>query len=108
MAGIPRFLLAQAGSDVVIEAYEGSGAYGDIYGDPVTVRAVVDASRRLVRDDAGTEVVSETTLYAPLSTVAPAGSRVTLPDGTSSTVITAKRRDGGRLPVPSHVEVVLT
>lgn len=108
MAGIPRWLLSQAGDDVTIEPYEGSGAYGDIYGPPVTVRAVVDASRRLVRNEAGTEVVSETTLYAPLSTVAPAGSRVTLADGTRTTVITAKRRDGRRLPVPSHLEVVLT
>lgn len=108
MAGIPRFLLAQAGHDVTVEPYEGSGAYGDIYGPPTIVRVVVDASRRLVRNDAGDQVISESTLYAPLTTRAPAGSRVTLPDGTRSTVIRASPRDGGRLPVPSHLEVVLT
>lgn len=108
MAGIPRFLVTQAGQTVTIEPYEGSGAYGDVYGPPVAIRAIVDASRRLVRNDAGDEVISETTLYVPLTTRAPAGSRVTLADGTRSTVIRSAPRDGGRLPVPSHLEVVLT
>ncbi|MGW1679390.1 hypothetical protein [Saccharopolyspora sp. NPDC002376] len=108
MAGIPAWLLMQAGQTVTIEPYEGTGAYGPVYGPAVQVRAVVDAARRLVRNAEGAEVVSETTLYVPLSTVAPAGSRVTLANGTRSTVIDAKTRDGGRLPVPSHLEVVCT
>lgn len=108
MASIPAWLLTRAGQTVTVEPYQGTGAYGDIYGPAVQVRAIVDAGRRLVRDADGREVTSETTLYAPLSTVAPAGSRITLANGTTSTVIAAKPRDGGSLPVPSHLEVVLT
>lgn len=108
MAGIPRWLLAQMGQTVTVEAYEGEGAYGPIYAPPVTVRMLVDHARRLVRDSTGAEVTSETTLRAPLSTRAPAHSRVTLPGGTTSIVITARAHDGGRLPVPSHLEIDLT
>lgn len=108
MAGIPRWLLTQAGQDITVEAREGSGAYGDVYAAPVTVRALVEQSRRLVRDTDGAEVTSETTVRVPLSTTAPAGSRITLPDGRRSLVITTSAHNGGRLPVPSHLEINLT
>ncbi len=107
MAGIPGWLLRAAGHDVTIEARTGSGPYGDVYDPPDTARVLVDQKRRLVRDQGGQEVVSETTLRAPLDTVAPPGSRVTLPDGRTSTVITVSRYDGGSLPVPSHLEIAL-
>lgn len=108
MSGVPRWLLRRAGADVVIEPYQGAAAWGPLYGAPVTVRAIVDSKRQLVRNEAGDEVVSSTTLLCPLGTVAPAGSRVTLPDGTAPTVIAAHTHDGRQLPVPSHVELSLT
>lgn len=108
MGGIPAWLLRAMGQDVTVEPFEGDGSFGPAYGPVVTVRALVEHGRRLVRDQTGTEVVSETTLRVPLGTVCPAGSRVTLPDGTRSTVITARRYDGGMLPVPSHLEAAVT
>lgn len=104
MAAIPAFLLRHT---AVIEPYEGSGGLGDVYGDPVTVRGFADDKRRLVRDATGEQVVSETTFYCRLDTVAPPGSRVTV-NGRTVHVIQALRRDGGGLPTPDHLEVVLT
>lgn len=108
MAGIPGWLLAQAGQDVQIEPWQGQGAYGDTWGAPVTVRAIVEATDRLVRDSSGQQASSDTALYCPLGTVAPAGSRVTLASGRVTTVIAAIRNDGGALPVPSHLELAVS
>jgi len=106
MPGIPAFLLQHK---VSIEAYLGSTGNGvETYAAATTVACFADDKRRLVRATTGEEVVSETTLYAALDTVAPPQSRVTLADGRVATVIQALRRDGGSLPVPSHLEIVLT
>jgi len=55
------------GAIVVVETYTGDSAYGPIYAAPVNVTCNVDTTRRLVRDVAGEEVVSEFTLHAPYS-----------------------------------------
>lgn len=47
---------------VIVETGAGEGAYGPIYTAPVTVLVNVDQTRRLVRNAAGDEVVSEATL----------------------------------------------
>lgn len=47
---------------VAVETYTGEGAYGPIFAAPVTVKVNVDQTRRLVRNPAGAEVVSEATL----------------------------------------------
>ena len=47
---------------VVVETYSGEGAYGPNFDAPVTVKVNVDQTRRLVRNTAGDEVVSESTL----------------------------------------------
>ncbi|MCP2261082.1 hypothetical protein LX15_004802 [Streptoalloteichus tenebrarius] len=107
MAGIPQWLYIQTGQDIVIEPYVGAGPFGDTYGPATVVRCIVDERRRLVRDATGDTVVSETTVYCPLTVAAPPGSRVTLPDGRVSVVLTSSRGDGGRLPVPSHLEVAV-
>lgn len=110
MGGIPAYLLVHT---ITIEPYIGQDGEGaDLYGPAVEVRCFVDAKRRRVRSPAtnnatGDEVLSEATAYAPLATVAPPNSRVTLPDGGVSRIIAALRRDGGSLPVPSHLEIVI-
>ncbi len=104
---MPPFVLAAAGVDLTVEPYAGAGPAGPVYGPPVTVRAVVEHARRLVLDASGTEAVGESTARAPLGVDIPPESRVTLPDGRTTTVIVTRVHDGGRLPVPSHVEVVL-
>lgn len=103
---LPDILLQHT---VTVEPYEGTDGYGRaVYGSSSSVACFVDDKRRLVRAATGDEVVSESTVYAPLITTAPAESRVTLPDGRVATVIQALQRDGGDLPVPSHLEIVLT
>lgn len=106
MGSIPRWMLQHS---VTIEAYQGTTGNGAaVYAAPVPVRCFLDNKRRLVRAATGDEVVSESTFYAPLATLAPPESRVTLPNGRVATVLQALDRDGGHLPVPSHLEVVLT
>lgn len=103
MGVLPPFLLRHT---AVIEPYQGAGPTGPVYGPPVTVKCFCDDQRRLVRNGDGTEVISSATVYCDLATVAPAESRVTV-NGKTSTVFTTYRRDGGGLPTPDHLEVVL-
>lgn len=92
---------------VTVEAYRGSGPYGDIYEQAVIVTpCFVDDTRRLVRAADGSQVISESTVYAPADTTAPTGSRVTLPSGRTTTVITSKARTAAGLPLPEHVELM--
>ncbi|MGW8988719.1 hypothetical protein ACWGRF_02090 [Streptomyces zhihengii] len=105
MSGLPGFLLRHT---VTVEAYEGASAYGPQYAAAEAVRCFLDEGTRTVKAADGTDVVSSGTLYAPLDTACPPESRVTLPDGRTSVVIAALRRDGGGLPTPDHLEVQLT
>lgn len=90
---------------VTVEPYEGSGAYGDVYGTPQPLRCRRDDTRRLVRDVDGHEVVSEATLWcAPDVQVGPE-DRVTMPDGRITRVLSVKTHPG--LGQPSQREVVL-
>lgn len=107
MRVIPAWLLRKAGKDVLVEPATEEGPFGQEYGPQATVRALVEAKRRLVRDAEGAEVVSETTLRMRLDETCPTGSRVTLPDGAVSYAITSAPVDGGKLPVPSHLQVAL-
>lgn len=103
MGGLPEFLLVHT---VQVEPFEGEGPFGKEYGEVVPVRCFVDDKRRLVRSATGAEVVSESTFYAPLETVCPVDSKVTV-NGRETIVLAASRRDGGGLPVPDHLEVAL-
>ncbi|PBC80113.1 hypothetical protein BX265_4949 [Streptomyces sp. TLI_235] len=106
MAALPAALMRHR---ITVEPYLGSSAYGPKYGPEVTgVRCFLEERTRLVRAPGGEEVVSSSTAYAPLATVCPARSRVTLPDGRTTTVIAALRHDGGGLPTPDHLEIQLT
>ena len=93
---------------VQVEPYLGAGGAGPRYGPAVTVEAFVDETRRKVRNALGEEVLSEATVFARLATTAPEKSRITLPSGRVAYVIASKRRDGGGLPTPDHLEVFLT
>lgn len=92
---------------VTVEAHAGSGPYGDVYGLPYTVTCFVDQKRKLVRASDGSQIVSESTVYAPLGTICPPRSRVTLPDGQVTLVIAAHRREAaGVAEAPEHLEIV--
>lgn len=110
MGTIPVALLQHT---ISVEPYLGQAGDGsELFGAATAVKCFVDEKIRRVRtasteNSTGDEVLSEATAYAHLSTVAPAGSRVTLPTGRISYVLQALRRDGGALPVPSHLEIVI-
>lgn len=105
MSALPHWLMRH---EVTAEPYRGEGAYGPVYGPATPLRCYLEQETRLVRDTSGNEVTSTSTLFARLDAVAlPAQSRVTLPDGRTTTVIAALRRDGGGLPTPDHLEVQL-
>ncbi len=95
---------------VSVETLIGTGAYGDVHAEPVTVSCFVEDKRRLVRNNDGKEVVSETTLYGPVerSLVWTPGSLVTLPSGRVATVITPASHTSGDLDLPDHAEASLT
>lgn len=101
---IPEWLLRHT---VTIEPYLGQSAYGPRYAAPVTVKGFLDEQTRMVRAADGTQVSSSSMFRPQLDIAAPAQSRVTLPDGRVTSVIAALRRDGGGLPVPSHLELQL-
>ncbi|PSK95771.1 hypothetical protein CLV30_12823 [Haloactinopolyspora alba] len=96
---------------VTVEPYEGEGAYGPIYGAPVAdVACYVENRRQLVRDRTGAEVVSDTTIYAPVERAGlfPPGSRVALPDHTpvaATLVISTSPLTSGGLGLPDHVVI---
>jgi hypothetical protein len=104
---IPEYLLQH---EVLIEAAAGTSGFGvTLYGPAVAEACFVEDKRRLVRSaTTGDEQVSEATVYLRLDADAPPESRVTLPSGRTATVINAWRRDGGDLPVPSHLELATT
>jgi len=100
---LPGFLKRHT---VSVQPYLGTGAYGPQYGPAVNVKCFRDDTRRLVRAANGDEVVSETTFYCDLGVNVTPESVVNI--GTrSTTVIAVKTRDGGGLPVPVHLEVIL-
>lgn len=76
---------------VQVSTYLGEGAYGPVYAPPVTVRCNLQAGRRLVRNQAGDEVVSEAVLQ-----LHPDDAAALVPEsklaiaGRSSTVLTTK------------------
>lgn len=101
-----------APATITVEAYSGSGAYGDVYADPVEVTpCVVQDSRRRVRVQTGTaagaEVISETTAWCPPGTTAPAGSRITLASGRITKVIVSADITAAGHDLPEHVDLAL-
>ncbi|MFA9432887.1 MULTISPECIES: hypothetical protein [unclassified Egicoccus] len=79
-------------STASVEPPAGSGPYGDAYGDPYEIRCAVDETVRLVRDPAGSEVTSSTTLLCPPDVEVPSGARVTV-RGRVATVIASRLPD---------------
>lgn len=47
---------------VIVESYSGEGAYGPAFAGPIMVKVNIDSTRRLVRNTAGDQVISEATL----------------------------------------------
>ena len=93
---------------VTIEAYEGTGGNGKVYGPPTAVQCQIDDTVRLVRNTSAVEVVSSTTLLTPSGTVAPPQSKVTLPGGRKATVIITGTQHTDDDPDLTGLSVALT
>ena len=94
---------------VTVRTLIGADAWGDQWEETANVRCFLDETRTLVRDGAGAEVISETTLTGPPDTanLYTPGSEVILPTRTAF-VIKAGVADPGILDLPAHVEISLT
>jgi hypothetical protein len=91
---------------VTVEAYRGDGATGPIFDLPVVVTpCYVDYVQRLLRAPDGSLVMSTSTVYAQPAVDAPAGTRVTTPDGKSMTVIACGVMSACGLPLPEHTVI---
>lgn len=109
---IPAYLLQHT---ITVEPLLGQTGQGEeSFGPAVTLACFVEGRRRRVRtpsssNSTGDEVLSTATAYCTdLNANAPVGSRVTLPEGRVAYVLEALRRDGGALPVPSHLELLIS
>lgn len=101
---VPGFLLQHT---VTVEAYLGSSSKGDLYAAPEAVRCLIDETTRQVTSPGGQIVTSGSSYITRPDHRPPPNSRVTLPDGRPTKVITIARADGGSLPVPSNTQVFL-
>lgn len=104
---LPTAMAGFQTTDVTLSTRIGQGARGPVWSAGVTRTVFVEDSRKIVRDQAGEQVVSETTLFDTPASVDlyVAGSKVTV-NGRATTVITAKRHVIGD-PDVDHTEVVL-
>ncbi|RMB83650.1 hypothetical protein [Streptomyces shenzhenensis] len=103
MPALPRWLLRHR---ITVEAYRGDSAYGPQYADPVEARALVTGTIKRVRSATGAEVVSTAQVYAAPGLIAPPGSRITLPDGRTTTVISFTAHTAPGLGAPESTEVM--
>jgi hypothetical protein len=98
---------------VTIEPYAGtSGEGAPLYGTAFTLVGFLMAKRRKVRvamtqTNTGDEVIAEATFLTDRGPAVPNDSRATLPDGSISRVLAVVDQDGGDLPVPSHLEILI-
>ncbi|WP_242640839.1 hypothetical protein [Streptomyces kasugaensis] len=91
---------------IVVEPYAGESAYGQQYRHATPdVPALVDATPRMVRASDGRQVVASATFVAGPMLDCPPGSRVTLPDGRTTTALTVAHHTAPGLPVPACTEV---
>lgn len=105
MAVIPRFLLQHR---VTVEALIGHTGKGQTFSAPTVVRCFVQNGQRLTRGATEQQVTANATIRFRPDVVCPVGSRITFAGGRTGIVLVANQQDGGRLPVPSHLEVMTT
>ncbi|ARX85630.1 hypothetical protein SMD44_05094 [Streptomyces alboflavus] len=104
MTRVPRWLLRHR---VTIEPYLGSSAYGKRYGPAVAdVPALVAETVKPLRNRDGREVISTAQIIAEPNLDCPAESRITLPDGRTTTAISVAHHTAPGLPVPQCTEVM--
>lgn len=98
---IPSSLLRQR---LKVTPYEGSGAHGPIFGDPVIVRARVEGRRRLVQQQGGTDLMSTATAFVRPDAPVAEQAKVEW-DGRTFDVVQVLPAQG--LTRATHLEVLL-
>lgn len=111
MGDIPESMLTHRVSVRAPLGFTGTGA--PIYGDPFTVPCLIEFGRKVTRSSVtgvGDQATSPATMYCLLSEPIAIGAQVTITAGEVERVTTVAqvyRRDGGGLPTPDHLEIVL-
>lgn len=121
---LPEYLYQHT---LVVEPFLGNSSHGPEYGGESTYPCLVDDTTTLQLDAEGKQVVSSSRVFLPLGSNVPLESRVRtlfvkqdsyidLPEpekitlketSRESLVLDRKRRDGGDLPTPNHLELIL-
>lgn len=101
---IPPQLLVHTAS---VTPYAGTGAYGDTFGDAISVPCYFEGKRQVVRGPDGDEAISEGVLYADLGYDIPVGSKVSVA-GRDSIALAVSTFDDAGLTGLAHIEVALT
>jgi hypothetical protein len=104
------FLAASSFTPTVVgvETYQGEGGRGPVFAASTPATVFLSDSRKLVRDQGGTEVISESTVFGDPADAAlfTPGSRVALPN-RKARVITVKTNAIGD-PDVDHFAAALT
>lgn len=92
-----------------VSTFQGSGPSGDAYADAVTVKGFLDDGvQQIAAPGGGSQIVQQSKFYARLSDADLFTPRTMLAvNGRACVVREVRRRDGGSLGLPSHVEVEL-
>ena len=92
-----------------VETFTGAGPTGDTYAAPVVVKGFLDDGVVLVQSSVGEQLVQKSIFYAALADADKfvPESRVAV-NGRDAQVSVTRRRDGGTLGLPDHIEVDLT
>lgn len=104
MPAAPSWLMPHR---VSVERYEGDTAYGPTYAAPEGgLRAMVSEKRVQTRSPQGEITLSTAQLICPPGVDWPAGSKVTLPSGRVTRVLSVSPHTAPGLPVPECTEVM--
>lgn len=97
--GMPSVLLTDV---VTVEAYRDVNTWGL----PYQLKCLVDEAPQTMLTENGTVFGRAVTIYAPLGSDVPEGSRITLADGRlGAAAAVAERGPTTVFPVPSHLEI---
>jgi hypothetical protein len=98
---------------LMVEPYQGISGEGEaLYGASFSLTGFCDEKVRTIRasmtqNSTGAAQLSAATFFTDRGPAVPTNSRVTLPSGRTSRVLAVLDRDGGLLPTPSHLEIVI-
>ncbi|MBH0778819.1 hypothetical protein [Nocardia bovistercoris] len=93
--------------DVIVERFAGTAAFGPLFDAPTVEHCNVAERSQVVRDSSGVEVVTSASVAFPVSLdPIPLESRVTLPTGRVTRVVTASASDLGT-PFPDTLVIQL-